>query len=484
MRDKHQGQAAQYAIVSEAQLDQIHNATLQVMERTGVRFLHEAATDIFREHGFSADANNIVRFKPQQVEAAIRSAPSRFTRIGLDPDCRVEYGTCGRHFGVGSLPIYIHDTTSRQRRRVTREDMRNISFLGSELENFDISNASVQDLEIPEDIIHVAWLQEQYTTSRKPFCCWYAKDVQTARDTLALAEAAQGGIDEVRRCQTIAITATIDNALTWGRSIIGLMEFASQGLCVEIMPMPMAGSCNPVTLAGTLVQGNAEILAAVALSQLINPGTPVIYAPYCGMMDMAAATHSFGAAEVGMMASAWSQLSRRYGIPNDMVVATSDSKCPDAQAAYEKTISMLLPALAGADSLSMCGGMIDFALQASYEQLVIDNEIIGNIKRIISGIEVDEATLATDLIDRIAHGGSFLAEEHTLKYFRQEQYLSELRDRSDYEKWCADGRKDILTRAGEKVQEILKRPRKCHLSPEGKDAMDAVAAGIVERTQR
>ncbi len=190
MRDKHQGQAAQYAIVSEAQLDQIHNATLQVMERTGVRFLHEAATDIFREHGFSADANNIVRFKPQQVEAAIRSAPSRFTRIGLDPDCRVEYGTCGRHFGVGSLPIYIHDTTSRQRRRVTREDMRNISFLGSELENFDISNASVQDLEIPEDIIHVAWLQEQYTTSRKPFCCWYAKDVQTARDTLALAEAA------------------------------------------------------------------------------------------------------------------------------------------------------------------------------------------------------------------------------------------------------------------------------------------------------
>jgi trimethylamine--corrinoid protein Co-methyltransferase len=262
------------------------------------------------------------------------------------------------------------------------------------------------------------------------------------------------------------------------------MEFAKKGLCSEIMPMPMAGSYNPVTLAGTLVQGNAEILAAVVLSQLIRPGAPVIYAPYCGIMDMAVGTHSFGAPEVGMMASAWVQLSRRYGIPNDTVVATSDSKCPDAQATYEKTIGMLLPALAGADTLSMCGGMIDFALQASYEQLVIDNEIIGNIKRIISGIDVNSATLAVDIINKVGHGGSFLEETHTLEHFRKEQYISRLRDRLGYQVWCAAGKKDILIRATERVQEILKHEPKCYLPDNKKEAMENVIKEIAEREQK
>ena len=463
---------------SESELDAIHEATLQILETTGARFTEASAKEVFAEAGFRIDENDVVYFPRARVEEAIEAAPARFVREGLDPECKVHYGTGACHFGVGSLPIYVYDLDSGGRRPALRSDMRCFSFLGSELEHFDISNACVQGMDVPEQIIHAAWLVDQFTTSRKPFCSWYAKDHRTARETIELGCAALGGIAQARRRQTFALTVTVDNALTWGDSIVGLSEFAAEGLCVEIMPMPMAGSYDPVTLAGTVVQGNAEILSAVVLAQLIRPGTPVIYAPYSGILDMRTATHSFGCPEVALMAVIWTELSRRYGIPNDMVVATADAKTPGAQAAYEKTLGMMLPALARADTLSMCGGMLDFALTASYEQLVIDNDIIGSIKRQLAGVTIDAQTLAVEAIKEMKHSASYIGHDHTLANFRREQYDSPLRDRSTRAAWEAAGPKDILARAGGIAREILSRPMTSPLDESNRRAMLDVAARI------
>jgi len=463
---------------SESELDAIHEATLEILETTGVRFTEASAKEVFAEAGFRIDESDVVHFPRARVEEGIKAAPARFVREGLDPGCKVEYGTGGCHFGVGSLPIYVYDLESGERRPARRSDMRSFSFLGSELAHFDISNACVQGMDVPEEVIHVAWLVDQFETSRKPFCSWYAKDHRTARETIALGSAALGGIAEARRKQTFALTVTVDNALTWGDSIIGLVEFAAEGLCVEIMPMPMAGSYDPVTLAGTVVQGNAEILSAVVLAQLIRAGTPVIYAPYAGIFDMRAATHSFGCPEVALMAAIWTELSRRYGIPNDMVVATADAKVPDAQAAYEKTLGMMLPALAGADTLSMCGGMLDFALTASYEQLVIDNDVIGAIKRQLAGVTIDAQTLAVEAIGEMKHSASYLEHGHTLANFRREQYDSKLRDRSTRASWEAAGGKDVVERAREIARGILSRPMTSGLDESNCRAMLDVAARI------
>lgn len=468
----------QLVACNESELDTIHEATIEILETTGVRFTEASARRVFCDAGLRVDENDVVYFPRERVEEAIKEAPARFVREGLDPECKVEYGTGGCHFGVGSLPIYVYAPDTGARRPALRSDMRSFSFLGSELEHFDISNACVQGMDVPEEVIHVAWLVDQFTTSRKPFCSWYAKDHRTAKETIALGCAAMGGVAQARRRQTFALTVTVDNALTWGDSIIGLVEFAAEGLCVEIMPMPMAGSYDPVTLAGAVVQGNAEILSAVVLAQLIRAGTPVIYAPYSGILDMRMATHSFGCPEIALMTAIWTELSRRYEIPNDMVVATADAKVPDAQAAYEKTLSMMLPALAGADTLSMCGGMLDFALTASYEQLVIDNDIIGNIKRQLRGVQIDSQTLAVEAIKEMKHGASYVAHEHTAANFRREQYDSKLRDRSTRAAWEAAGSKDILTRAGEVAREILSRPVTSPLDASNRTAMLDVGAQI------
>ena len=460
------------------ELDAIHEATLEVMWTTGVRFTEASANKVFRDAGFRIDENDVIYFPRRRVEDAIKAAPASFTREGLDPACKVVYGTGACHFGVGSLPIYVYDLDTGARRPALQSDMRSFSLLGSRLEHFDISNACVQGMDVPEEIIHLVWLVEQFETSRKPFCSWYAKDRRTARETIALGAAALGGIAEAIRKQTFALTVTVDNALTWGDSIIGLVEFAAEGLCVEIMPMPMAGSCDPVTLAGTVVQGNAEILAAVVLAQLIRPGTPVIYAPYAGILDMRAATHSFGCPEVALMATIWTELSRRYAIPNDMVVATADSKIPDAQAAYEKTLTMILPALARADTLSMCGGMLDFALTASYEQLVIDNDIIGAVKRQLAGVTIDRQTLAVEAIRRMKHHASYLEHEHTLANFRREQYDSKLRDRSTRAAWETAGSKDTVQRARDIARELLSLPPCSSLDESNRVAMLDLAAEI------
>ncbi|MCK4822148.1 trimethylamine methyltransferase family protein, partial [bacterium] len=165
---------------SESEMDEIHEATLKILETTGVRFTEASAKKVFRDAGFPVDDNNVVLFPPREVEKAIESVPVQFTREGLDPDCKVIYGTGGCHFGVGSLPIYVYDIDTGIRRPATRSDMKNFSFMGSELENFDISNACVQGMDVPEEIIHVVWLIDQFSTSRKPFCSWYAKDHRTA----------------------------------------------------------------------------------------------------------------------------------------------------------------------------------------------------------------------------------------------------------------------------------------------------------------
>lgn len=468
-------------LLDESQLDRLHEATLQVLERTGVRFSEKAAQEIFRDAGFQVAGDGTTLLPPARVEQLRKKTPKTFTRLGSDPSCTVPMGTQARCFGVGSLPIRVLDVKTGEHRDARYGDMEDFSFLGSELENFDISNASVQALDVPEEHIHLEWLRVQYTHSRKPFCCWYAKCPEIARDTIAVASAAQGGIEEVRRTNTIVLTATQEKGLWWGDSIHGLIEFAKAGLAVELMPMPMPGSMHPVTLAGAIVQCNAEILAAVCLAQIIRPGTPLIYGPYSGTLEMRTGAHTFGNAEVALMTAAWTQLSRRYEIPNDMVVATSDSKVLDEQNAYEKMMTNLLPALAGCDSLSMSGGMFDFALTASLAQLVIDNDMIGHIKRILRGIEITDETLGLDVIDEVCPGGHYLAHEHTLRNFRNEIHISSLRDCDMRSRWAEKGAKDIVERAREKALEILGRERPCPIPESRRQDMETAINDIKRR---
>jgi len=470
-------------VLSEAELDRIHTATLDVLENTGVRFTDEYVCQHFIDAGFEVDETGIVKFPPHVVEDAIRKTPRRYTRFGKKSELDIHMGDGGLYIGVGSLPLYIVEWKKGEfiRRYATKEDMVRFAHLGDACQNLAIGNGQVKPADVPDSVIHAIWDQNAVKNIAKPTCCWYALDVQTARDTIAILTAAAGGPEELRRLKTWAITICPDQALCWGHSAVGLVEMAKVGVPIEIMHMPFPGSMTPVTMAGTIVQFNAEILACLVLAQTINPGTPINYTTYGGIMDMLAGTHSFGTPEVAIYSAAAAQLSRWYGIPNNLVTGISDSKIPDAQAAYEKMMTSLVPALAGADSMSLIGGELDFGLSASYEQLVIDDEIAGQILRIVRGFEVNEETLAVNVIHEIGPGGHYLEHEHTYRHFRQELWVPRLTDRRTWEEWETEGKKDILARARERVEQLLASHKPIPLPEKRVKAVDAVVRDICER---
>ena len=202
----------------------------------------------------------------------------------------------------------------------------------------------------------------------------------------------------------------------------------------------------------------AETLAVAVLAQLVRPGAPVIYAAsYGGIMDMRQACHSFGAPESALFAAASVEVGRSFGLPTDMMQGTSDSKLPDAQAAWEKTLALIMPALAGADCVTQAGALLDHALSASYEQLAIDQEIVGNVQRLLKASVVDDESLAVDEIMDLPFGGHYIESEHTFRNFRHELFVPRLAERRSWVQWATDGAENAARRARSYVQELLEQ---------------------------
>lgn len=466
-------------VLSQEEIQKIHFASLHLMEEKGIEFREKSALELFRNAGFPVKGS-IVKFPSHRVEEALRTIPKKFTRYGPDGKYRIDMGGDEVNFGVGSLPVDVLDVETGEIRKATKNDMTDFARLSDLLDNFSIANACVQPADVPEEIIHVLWLEVLFMNTRKPFCCWYARDPQVARDTIAVASAALGGVENIVKMKTIALTSCPDGALSWGRSIIGLIEFSKVRIPVEIMPMPIAGLTHPVTLTGLLAQTNAELLAAAVLAQTINPGTPLIYAPYPGIFDMREGKACFGTPEAALMGVAFTQMAKFYRFPSNAVTGTSDSKLPDQQAAYDKMMTILLPALARPDSMSLVGGMLDFAMIGSMEQLIIDDEICGAVRRILNGIPVDEESLALEVIRNVTHGGIFLNQLHTVKNYRRELWMSRITNREDRTKWIKGDCKDMRQRARERVKELLNKELQSPLPEERVIAMEEV----IERIRR
>ena len=469
-------------LFTDDEITRIHHATLDLMENIGVKFSFEEAKHIFQDHGLRVSASDVVYFPPHIVEAAIRSAPRRFTRYPLCPDAEpIKVGDGKFYVSPGSTPLWVLDLHTGERRKARLRDVEDFAKLGDGLANLALGNGVVQPLDIPETVVHALWQQAVMKNTAKPAPAYNALEKDVAEEVVELVSIVCGGEEELARKKTYAFTACPNSALFWGRAVVSFTEGAKRGMPLEIMPMPFCGSTHPVSLAGTLVQMNAEILSIVVLSQFIRRGTPVIYAPYGGIMDMKSATHSLGCPEAALLAAAAAQIARFYELPCDAIAGTSDSKVPDAQAAYEKMMCMLLPAMAGVDTVTLAAGLIDFAALASFEQLVIDDEITANIKRILEGVDLTEDKLAIDVIAEVGHGGNYLAHEHTLKYFREEHFIPDLTDRRLRGSWEEEGAKDILERAREKAKHILAEHKPTHMDEDTAKELDKAVLGICKR---
>ncbi len=468
--------------LEERHLLMIHEASCRLLESKGVLFASEEALTIAREAGLRTDRDACLVYFPRSVvESAIGSTPRRFLRQGASPEYDCDIGNGQLFLGAGSLPLNVLDAGSRVRRRGLYRDMLDFIRLVNQCEYLAIGNAVVKPSDVPDPVVHAVWNQATVKYIPKPACCWYADTVQSARDTLRILQAAAGGEDSLRKMKTWALTACPVSNLKWGHSTAGLIEMAKEGVPVELMDTPFPGSLSPVTLAGTLTLANANLLAGLCLAQLINKGTPVVYCLYGGIMDMQAASHVFGTPETALYTGAAAALCKLYRIPSNMTVPAVSSKIPDGQCAYEKMMTALLPALLGVDCLSLFGGILDFGLTASYEQMLIDNEMAGQLLRIRKGFEVNPDTLAEELIRTTPHGGHFLDSEHTLRHYRTELFFPRLADRRSYESWSADGAKDLTQRARDELPELLGKSLPVVIPADRAAEVDRVVAEILER---
>jgi trimethylamine--corrinoid protein Co-methyltransferase len=236
------------------------------------------------------------------------------------------------------------------------------------------------------------------------------------------------------------------------------MEAARNRIPVVVPSEPLCGATAPMTLAGNLVIQNVDSLAGVMLAQMTSPGTPTLYGCISSITDLRDMKYLSGAVEMGLMNAAATQMARFYNLPIYVTAGMSDSKVNDAQAGYESAITNLMVALAGGNFIHDAAGFLEFCMTASYDKLVIDNEIIGMVMRAVDGIKINDETLAFDLIKKAGPGGHFISARHTRRHMRSELYKPRLSDRENRDRWRDEGARDIRQRAAEKVREILTKP--------------------------
>ncbi len=443
-------------ILSQSEIEAIQDASLVILRDTGVMVHHEEMLRLLGEAGAQVDApRKIARLSEKLVMDAVDRAGKQYVLYGRDKNRTAR-------FGYGALVLMSSpgqfawiDLETGQRRPATIQDTQDAIRLGDALENITIVGAMAQPETMSEKYRDVALTAELVKGTTKPSRCW-VRNGATARYILEIYRTIAGG-DAALRTQPMveAFLEPISPLQLPGDGLDIVKEFAQAGQPVSIGPMAMTAGTAPGTLAATLAQENAEILAGIVIAQLLAPGTPITYGGIPHIMDPRTGICSFGSPEQGLMAVAMVQIAHSYGFPVYINVGLTDAKLPDAQAGMEKAATLLLGVLAGADTFGHCG-ICGTDHAGSLLWLAFDDEMMSYIKRIARGFAVGAEHLATDVIHSVGPAGNFLAEDHTVRHFREELWLpGSTWTRQPYDLWHSEGATSFGDRLRGRVSGIL-----------------------------
>lgn len=474
----------QLKVLSDAQIYDIHQAALEILWSTGVLVKAPAARDLLRRAGAWVDEETMLcRIPGYIVEEALRRAPSSFTVYARNPANDVHVSTQTLHYEpmIGRLNCY--DTVSGTTHRTTLEDVAHLVKLADALPGYHLlhSGAIMPQIEgVPIRATHVYGYLESVRNSSKVIKATSRERV-LAEDCLQMVAILAGGEEKLRRKP---FTFTTDNPvapLHHDRDQTeGALEFAKYGLPIDVTTEPQAGATAPVTLAALLAQQTADVISGITIIQLANPGNPVWYGTCGSIMDMRVGRIAIGAIEMGLINVASAQIAHFYDIPCRGTASATDSKQLDIQAGYEKATVLTMAALGGVNKIFYPGTM-EGALTISKESLIIDDEIIGALYRALEGIDVNETTLALDVIDRVGPGGHYLGQRHTMQFLEQEQFIPWLSDRQTREKWDEAGAKGVVERAHERVEQILAEHQVDSLDAGVEAELERIVRGVEER---
>ena len=460
-------------VISADQVESLHQASLTILEDIGIAFLLDEALDLLAKAGASVDRDNqMVRFDRGLVEEAVANAPSEFTLHARNPAHDLQIGGRRINFGTVGSPPNVSDI-ERGRRPGNLEDYRDLVRLAQVLNVVHFMGGyPVEPVDVPPATRHLDCLHAFATLSDKVFHA-YSLGRQRISDGLEITRIARG-VDYQTLGHEPSLFTVINSSSPLridGPMLEGVIEMARHRQAVVMTPFTLSGAMAPATIAGALALQNAEALAGIAFTQLVNPGTPVVYGGFTSNVDMKSGAPAFGTPEYTQAALAGGQLARRYRIPYRSSNANA-ANVVDAQAAYESQMSLWGAVMGYANMVMHGAGWMEGGLCASFEKMVIDAEMCQMMAEFLRRLVVDEDTLALDAIREVGPGGHFFGAAHTLARYETAFYQPMVSDWSNFESWQESGELTATMRAHRLYRQLLADFEPPPLDPAIRDELD------------
>ena len=445
-------------VLSPEEILALDRTSKEILQDTGIGLRSQELLYLLEGKGLEVDhEGERVRFSPEQVQRGIALTPPSLEIFDRDKFKRFTLGRgCPPRFAAGFNATFTLETTIGARRPATKADVARYARVAQHLEELDMVGPSAvpHDVAAPAALLHAVEAVLDNTT--KPILFAPENDEETAA-LIEILKVVAGEANIGAAPQGICQFSP-SSPLFWNEGTLkGFLRMVGEGFPCTILPGPLAGATSPYTLAANLVQKNCEVLAAVVMAQFVRPGAPLLCYNAGGQFDMRAQTAVFGSPEVALILMAGTQLARFYGLPTHGCFPSSDSHCLDEQIGIENTMQLLVCLLSGAD-LMVNAGMFAGGETVSLEQLVIDNDLCGLVRRIARGMKVDEQHLCREAFGRVGPRGNYLEDPTTLAHLRNGEWSeAKVLCRQRHEQWRGDGAPDIVERARRVAEELGRR---------------------------
>ncbi|RKX78744.1 MAG: trimethylamine methyltransferase [Spirochaetes bacterium] len=464
-------QADFYKPLSEGNIKKIANEALRILEKSGMLVFSKTAREAFRKAGAEVDeSTKLVKMPRSLVEDAIASNPSSITLYSRDGGTDAVLEKNRVHFGTGGTAIYVLDPDTGKRRPSNINDVILCAQLTEALENIHVFTINVFPHEVKnqDDIDINRFFYSIDNTNKHVMGGVYS--LEGCKKVVKMAEMIAGSEQKLREKPFVSFITLIISPFkiddNYGEISCYLAE---KELPVVVPTEPICGTTSPVTLAGNILVHVVETLGGIAMVQCVKKGAPGIFGSVGSITNLKTMDHVGGAIERAMIHAAVSQMAQYFGLPLYSTAGTTDAQEVDIQSAYESAMSSLLVSLSGANYIHDIAGLMEADLTVSFEKMIVDNEILGMCRRVMKGIEVNDDTLAADLIIEKGPGENYIAEEHTVKHMRDEFYtprisIREKRDAVKDEKTAMENARNFL-------DELRTREKPSLLPPEVRDSI-------------
>lgn len=466
-------------VISPEEEDRLHEGSMRILEDTGIEFIDDEAVSLWAKAGAKVDDHR-VRIDRGLLLETVAKAPASFTWQARNPDYNLVVG--GNHiiFATTSGPAYSTNLERGRRPGVLADDeeLTRLSHIFNVIHS--VPYGQVEPTDLPVITRHLDFTYMLMRTTDRAIMT-PGRGSRVAGDMVEMAAILFGGHQAIREKPAILTVINVNSPLRYDEVMsAGLITYARAGQTVIVTPFILAGAMGPITIAGAMCQQNAEALAGIALTQLVQAGAPVVYGGFTTDTHMRSGNPSFGTPEGAWATLVGGQLARRYNLPYRSSGGLNSSNLPDAQAAYESMMSLWPAVLAHSNFVLHAAGWLEGGLTASYEKFIIDVETLAMFESLLNGFEISDDTLALPYIDQVGPGGHHFDTEHTLARYSTAFYNPLVSSRLPQGAWVEAGSPDTAQRAHAKWKELLKTYQPPPLDP----AIDEALRDYVERRKR